>query len=127
MNSSTGLPALTSIITRRGRLSCATISSMECAPRTFVPLASLARKSSTFSDGAVEGHHGEAVVVHVEDQVLAHDGKADQGDVSFRFHCFSFLAAVEISASIESGITSNDQAPPTYCTFQAPRHRHRRQ
>ena len=86
MNSSTGLPAFTSIITRRGRLSCATMSAMECAPRTFVPFASLARKWSTFSDRAVVGHDGEAVVVHVEDQVLAHDGQADECDVAFRFH-----------------------------------------
>jgi hypothetical protein len=35
---------------------------------------------------AVEGHDGEAVVVHVQDQVLAHDGQADDGDVSARFH-----------------------------------------
>ena len=49
MNSSTGWPALTMSITRRGFLSSATISSMECAPMTFVPLASLARKWSTFS------------------------------------------------------------------------------
>src|SRR5437899_5249563 len=33
---------------RRGFLSSPTISSMECAPMTFVPLASLLRKSSTF-------------------------------------------------------------------------------
>ena len=38
-----------SIMTRRGRLSMRTISSMECAPSTWVPLASLFRNSSTFS------------------------------------------------------------------------------
>ena len=47
MKSSTGWPALTSIITRRGFLSFLTISSIECAPMTLVPLASLARNSST--------------------------------------------------------------------------------
>ena len=35
---------------------------------------------------AVEGDHGEAVVVHVQDQVLAHDGQADQCDVCRLFH-----------------------------------------
>jgi hypothetical protein len=44
MNSSTAAPALTSIITRRGFFSSETISASECAPRIFVPLASLAMK-----------------------------------------------------------------------------------
>ncbi len=48
MNSSTGAPALTSIMTRRGFFSRETISSRLCAPRIFRTLASLARKSSTF-------------------------------------------------------------------------------
>ena len=41
--------------------------------------------------GAVVGHDGEAVVVHVEDEVLAHDGQADQCDIRFWFHLVSFL------------------------------------
>ncbi|MCG3778535.1 MAG: hypothetical protein JW388_1256 [Nitrospira sp.] len=36
--------------------------------------------------GAVVGHDGEAVVVHVEDEILAHHGQADECDVAFRFH-----------------------------------------
>src|SRR6266404_3583225 len=48
INSSTGFPALTISMTRRGFFSKATISSMEWAPITLVPLASLLRKSSTF-------------------------------------------------------------------------------
>jgi hypothetical protein len=36
--------------------------------------------------GAVEGDHGEAVVVHVQNQVLPHHGEADECDVSFSFH-----------------------------------------
>ena len=47
MKSSTGLPAFTSIITRRGRLRLATISGMERAPIIFVPAASSAMNSST--------------------------------------------------------------------------------
>ena len=87
MNSSTGLPALTSIITRRGRLELARPFPRWNARRcTLVPLASLARNSSTFDDGAVVGHDGEAVVVHVEDEVLAHDGQADECDVALWFH-----------------------------------------
>ena len=37
-------------------------------------------------DGPVEGHHGEAVVVHVQNQILAHHGQPDQCNVSLRFH-----------------------------------------
>ena len=47
MNSSTGLPLWTISMTRRGGLRTATSSSIECAPRILVPLASLARNSST--------------------------------------------------------------------------------
>ncbi len=39
-----------------------------------------------FGDGAVVGHDREAMVVHVEDEVLAHDGQSDDGDISVRFH-----------------------------------------
>ena len=37
-------------------------------------------------DGAVEGHDGEAVVVHVQNEILAHDGQTNQCDVSLWFH-----------------------------------------
>ena len=50
-------------------------------------------------DGAVVDRHGEAVVVHVQNQVLAHHGQADQADVRLGFHCFSFLAAVASSSA----------------------------
>merc|ERR1719234_1794540 len=33
---------------------------------------------------SVVGAHLEAVIIHVEDEVLAHDGKADEGDVAIR-------------------------------------------
>jgi len=39
-----------------------------------------------FGDGAVIGDHGEAVIVHIEDEVLAHDGQTNNGDISGRFH-----------------------------------------
>jgi len=48
MRASTGGPALTSIMTRRGFASDFTSSSSECVPTTFVPFASWARNSSTF-------------------------------------------------------------------------------
>ena len=37
-------------------------------------------------DRAVEHGHGEAVVIHVEDEVLAHDGQTDQSNISLSFH-----------------------------------------
>ena len=86
MNSSTGLPALTSIMTRRGRLSFPTISSIEWAPDDLGALGFLGQELVDLGDGAVVGDDGEAVVVHVEDEVLAHDGQADEGDVALRFH-----------------------------------------
>ena len=46
-------------------------------------------------DGPVEGDHGEPVVVHVQNQILAHDGQANDGDISFGFH---FSPVLKISA-----------------------------
>ena len=76
-------------MTRRGRLSSAAIPGGEWAPMTWAPLASLARKTVHLLHRAVEGHDGEAVVVHVQNQVLAHDGQTDQRNVSFWFHKIS--------------------------------------
>jgi hypothetical protein len=35
-----------------------------------------------FRDGAVEDGHFEAMVIHVEDEVLTHYGEADEADVT---------------------------------------------
>jgi hypothetical protein len=37
-------------------------------------------------DGAVESGHSESVVVHVQNEVLAHHGQTNYGNISFRFH-----------------------------------------
>ena len=34
----------------------------------------------------VEGRHGEPVVVHIQNQILAHDGQPNNTNISFRFH-----------------------------------------
>ena len=86
MNSSTGLPALTISMILRGRLSSPTISSMECAPMTLCALGRVVQELVHLGDRAVEGDHGKAVVVHVQNQVLAHDGQTDQCDVCRLFH-----------------------------------------
>lgn len=46
-------------------------------------------KSTTHTylvDGTIVGAHDETVLVHVQDQVLAHDGQSDQGDVGLPAH-----------------------------------------
>ena len=53
---------------------------------TFVPLASLVEEIVHLGHGAVEGHDGEAVVVHVQNEILAHHGQTDQCNISFWFH-----------------------------------------
>ena len=53
---------------------------------TFRALGFVGEEVVHLLDGAVEGHDGEAVVVHVQNQILAHDGQTDECDVSFRFH-----------------------------------------
>ena len=86
MNSSTGLPALTSIITRRGFLSLDDHFLDGMGAEHLGALGFLGEEVVHLGDGAVVGHDGEAVVVHVEDEVLAHDGQADECDVALRFH-----------------------------------------
>jgi hypothetical protein len=39
-----------------------------------------------FLNRAIERDDGESVVVHVENQILAHDGQTDECDVSLWFH-----------------------------------------
>ena len=40
--------------------------------------------------GTVVDDDGEPVIIHVQNQILAHDGKANQCDVSFLFHGLLF-------------------------------------
>ena len=42
-------------------------------------------------DGAIVSGHGEPVVVHVQNQILAHNGQPDYSNISFRFHVLCFL------------------------------------
>ena len=86
MNSSTGLPALTSIITRRGRLSLRDHLLDGVRADDLGALGFVGEELVHLVDGAVVGHDGEAVVVHVEDEVLAHDGQADECDIARWLH-----------------------------------------
>ena len=45
------------------------------------PFAGVVDEVVDLGDRAVEDRHGEALVVHVEDEVLAHHRQADQPDV----------------------------------------------
>ena len=46
-------------------------------------------------DRPVVGDDGETVVVHVEDEVLAHDGQADQRDVALRLHVLALSVVLK--------------------------------
>ncbi len=52
-------------------------------------LGFLGQKLVNLLDRAVVGHDGEAVVVHIEDDVLAHDGQADECNVALWLHVLS--------------------------------------
>ena len=86
MNSSTGLPALTIIMTRRGRLSMRDHFRDGMRADDLGALGFVGEEVVHLRDGAVVGDDGEAVVVHVQNQILAHDGQADECDIAFRFH-----------------------------------------
>lgn len=38
-----------------------------------------------FGDSPVEGHHGEAMIGGIQDQILAHDRKADETEITTGF------------------------------------------
>src|SRR5438105_842217 len=58
------------------------VSADDLRSRSFV-----LNKIVDLGDGAVEDRDLVAVVVHIEDQVLPHDGEADESDVTtFRLH-----------------------------------------
>jgi len=52
----------------------------------FGALGFIRKKVIHLFRGAVVSDDGEAVVVHVENQILTHDGQTDKGNVSLRFH-----------------------------------------
>ncbi len=74
---------------------------MEWAPTTDLPAGPLAcpshpglrrltlgfifQEAVDFGDGSVEGNNGEAVISCVEDQVLAHDRKANETEITTGF------------------------------------------
>ena len=49
-------------------------------------LAAAADEGGDLLDGAVVARDDEAAAFHVEDEVFAHDGEADDADVRLRFH-----------------------------------------
>ena len=86
MNSSTGLPALTISMTRRGFLSRRDHFLDGMGADDLGALGFLVEEVVHLGDGAVVGGHGEAVVVHVQNQVLAHYGQPNYSNISFWFH-----------------------------------------
>ena len=82
---STVSPALTMSMTRRGRLSRLASSSIGVRADDLGALGFVGEEVVDLGDGAVEDRNFESVVVHVEDKVLSHDGKADQADITHWF------------------------------------------
>ena len=66
-------------------------------------------------DGAIEDGHAVAVVVHIQDQVLAHYREADQSDVaSFRLHeCYC-----NQKTGVSIGLAATGPAQATYLATQ---------
>src|ERR1039457_2690727 len=52
----------------------------------FRPLRLVCEKMIHLFRGAVVSDDGKTVVVHVENEILAHDGQTDECDVALRFH-----------------------------------------
>ena len=79
---STASPALTMSMTRRGRLEQADEFFNGVRADDLRALGLVGDEVVDLGDGAVEDGDLEAVVVHVEDEVLAHDGQADEADIT---------------------------------------------
>ena len=87
MKSSTAWPAFTISMTLRGRFSMADhLLDRMGADNGLPPLGGVVQEFVDLGHGAIERHHRVAVVVHVENEVLAHDGQTDQCDVCRLFH-----------------------------------------
>src|SRR5262249_28074967 len=56
------------------------------ADNRLAPLGGVLEEFIDLRCGAIERDHRVPVVVHIEYEVLAHDGEADQGDISSLFH-----------------------------------------
>src|SRR5262249_19627032 len=52
-------------------------------------------------DGAVESDHGETVIIHVQNQILAHHGQTDHCNISIGFH-FRYLSGIRAIAHLIS-------------------------
>ncbi len=87
---STTSPALTMIMTRRGRLEHADELFDGVRADDLRALGLVGQKVVDLGGGAVEDGNFVAVVVHVQDEVLPHHGQADQADVTTAvFHSVS--------------------------------------
>ncbi len=76
ITSSTGLPAGTSIIIRRGFSNARTISARVLKPFTVVPGVAEDSSVVVFDRVQIKAGHGKAMIGHVEQQVAAHHAKA---------------------------------------------------
>jgi hypothetical protein len=56
------------------------------AENGLAALGGSVQKIIDLGGSAIVRHHRESVVVHVEDQILAHHGQTDQSDICCWFH-----------------------------------------
>ena len=81
ITSSTAGPALTMIMILRGVFSAPTSSLTDVGADDLLSLGPAVDELVDLRRRAVEDGHGVAVALHVQDEVLAHHGQADQADV----------------------------------------------
>ena len=125
IKSSTGFPAMTSNMTRRGFFSFEIRSSIECAPIILLfpeerlvnctypgafrivdslTLCFIVEEAVDLGHSSIEGTNFEAMVGNIHDQVLAHDGQTNEAKIGTGRtpHRFADIEAGETAADVSN-------------------------
>src|SRR5947207_341536 len=84
------------------------------SPDDLCSFGFLIKKVVYFRDRPVESHHGEPVVIHVENEILAHHCQPDESDVSFCFHELIWL--IVDTVALVPGQANPSQSYPPNCS-----------